>query len=215
MAFAALTIILALLCLAIGVKLLGKLHWFTAWVRGSLCIGIFGLAAFLGAASLDLLDYKRFLHDKPILTISFDLVDEQLYQATVLNIEQGDEMRFEIHGEQWQVDARVIRWRGILAALGVDPAYQLGRISGRYYSLEDERRKPRSVHALYEEGMGVNMFQWIQENGQLFPLIDASYGSATYLPMDSGAIYEVALSRSGLVAKPLNSIARDAIERWN
>jgi hypothetical protein len=41
------------------------------------------------------------------------------------------------------------------------------------------------------------------------------YGSATYLPMADGADYEVTVSQSGLVARPLNDAARLAVGAWH
>jgi hypothetical protein len=46
------------------------------------------------------------------------------------------------------------------------------------------------------------------------PIIDAVYGSATYLPMADGALYEVSLSHTGLLARPLNASAEEAINTW-
>ena len=39
------------------------------------------------------------------------------------------------------------------------------------------------------------------------PWLDALYGSATFLPMADGALYEIKVSQSGLVARPLNQAA--------
>ena len=36
------------------------------------------------------------------------------------------------------------------------------------------------------------------------PWADALYGSAVYVPMSDGARYQVVVSQSGLVARPLN-----------
>ena len=44
--------------------------------------------------------------------------------------------------------------------------------------------------------------------------VSARYGSAVYLPMADGAIYEVGLGASGLLARPENAAAATAIERW-
>jgi hypothetical protein len=41
------------------------------------------------------------------------------------------------------------------------------------------------------------------------------YGSATYLPMSDGALYEIKVSQSGLVARPMNQAAREAVSGWH
>jgi hypothetical protein len=47
------------------------------------------------------------------------------------------------------------------------------------------------------------------------PWFDALYGSATYLPMADGALYDIRVSPTGLVARPLNQAARDAVGTWH
>ncbi len=213
-AFAGISIILALFAVYFGARILAKFSWVFGWLRGMVGLSLLALAVLLVLAGLDLLSYKQILNEKPILTISFERQGEQQFKSTLSYIDQGLEEAYDIHGEQWQIDARVIRWRGIIQLLGAKPGYRLDRISGRYYSLEDERRKTRSVHTLTSSEYGLDMWAWVQENGRFLPLFDAVYGSATYLPMEDGAIYQVSLSASGLVATPVNTVAEEAISRW-
>ena len=37
----------------------------------------------------------------------------------------------------------------------------------------------------------------------------------TYLPMADGALYDIKVSPTGLVARPLNQAARDAVGSWH
>jgi len=46
------------------------------------------------------------------------------------------------------------------------------------------------------------------------PWIDATYGTATYLPMADRARYGVWLTPSGLIGRPANQQARTAVNRW-
>jgi len=46
------------------------------------------------------------------------------------------------------------------------------------------------------------------------PGVDAHYGTATYLPMAHGAIFEVTMTRTGLIARPVNEAAREAVGDW-
>lgn len=195
-------------------RLLFRSSWILGWLRGMTGFALLALAALFVFVCLDLVSYQRILSDKPILTISFQKQDEQLFISTVSYIEEGTESTYELYGEQWQIDARVIRWRGLIAMFGTKPGYRLDRLSGRYYSLEDERRKKRSVHQLEQSEYGLDMWHWMKDNGSFLSIFDAVYGSATYLPMEDGAIYQVSLSASGLVSTPLNGIARDAVNQW-
>lgn len=45
-------------------------------------------------------------------------------------------------------------------------------------------------------------------------MIDAQSGSATFMPMADGAIYEIVLTNTGLAGRPLNEAAQTALGRW-
>ena len=156
----------------------------------------------------------------------FQLVDEQLvgqikftesapehYVARLmLEGEERDQM-FEILGDEWQMDARVITWEPPMTLLGLDPIFRLDRLSGRYSEVEEELSKHRSVHAL-SEPVTMDVWQFARKYPKLMPGVDAHYGTATYLPMAHGATFEVTMTRTGLIARPVNDAARAAIGEW-
>ncbi len=212
--FSTFCVLLALLAGFYAFRMLIKLSWFIPWLRGTFGIVLILLSATLVLISLDLQSYKRLLNDKPIMTVSFQKKAKQHYEVNVSYIDTSEEEVYELHGDQWQVDARIMQLRGIFETFGAKPGYRLDRLAGRYYSLEDEHRKKRSVYQLRKSQFGFDFWSWLRDNGALFPLLEAEYGSATYLPMEHGAIFQVSLSARGLVARPLNAIAEQASHRW-
>ena len=108
----------------------------------------------------------------------------------------------------------IVATRGTANVLSFDTAYRLERISGRYRDLERERMATRTVYALHPPER-VDAWALLRTWHQYFPWADALYGSATYLPMADGAAYEVTVSQSGLVARPLNDAARLAVGAWH
>jgi hypothetical protein len=121
------------------------------------------------------------------------------------------EHRFEIHGDQWQLDARLLTWVGPLAAVGQKPLYRLDRISGRYVSLEQARNGEQSVFSL-EHSEYVDLWQLFD---RFDTWIDVSYGSAVYMPMENGAVFSVHLTAKGMNVRPINSIAKKVLkEEW-
>jgi hypothetical protein len=90
----------------------------------------------------------------------------------------------------------------------------LDRIGGRYTRLEDERSQPRSVYSL-NQPQRIDLWDLVHRYHSWVPWMDALYGSATFLPMADGALYEIKVSQSGLVARPLNQAARDAVAGWH
>lgn len=205
-----LCLLLALVLLFLGLRLTGRFQWFVAWARGmgvlllvgaSLCVGIFGY---------DLLSYRQGSYEQRIGNLSFEQTGTQSFDAVWVD-EQGVESRFELSGDQWQLDARILKWSNGIPA---QPLYRMDRIGGRYMSLEDERNQPRTVHSLAPESFYIDAWEAVRANGLLFPFIDAVYGTATYLPMADGAIYSISLGHHGLIGRPLNEAATLAMSDW-
>jgi len=180
--------------------------------------GVSSLAFFLAAVALaltglNLLTYERLTREQPAVRASFARGGEEQFNAT-LTYPSGEVRGYVLRGDEWQIDARVLKWRGLANVLNFDTAYRLERISGRYSDVERERVAPRTVYALHPPER-VDAWALLRAWHQYLPWADALYGSATYLPMADGAVYEVSVSQSGLVARPLNEAARAAIGGWH
>ena len=61
----------------------------------------------------------------------------------------------------------------------------------------------------------IDLWQLVHDYHRWLPWFDALYGSATYLPMADGALYDIKASPSGLLARPLNEAARNAVGNWH
>jgi hypothetical protein len=157
--------------------------------------------------------YFQLVDEQLIGQIKFtESAPEQYVARLMLEGEERDRM-FEIQGDEWQMDARVITWKPPMTLLGLDPIFQLDRLSGRYSEVEEELSKHRSVHALSEPAV-LDVWQFARKYPKLMPGVDAHYGTATYLPMADGATYEVTMTRTGLIARPVNNAAREAVGEW-
>jgi hypothetical protein len=183
--------------------------WFRQWLKGT--AGMLALVAcvWMILALLDVWSYQQMQRQHPLATVSTFRVDDQLYDLTIVD-EQGNEQRFEVRGDQWQLDVRLLHWRGPVAALGGAPLYRLERLSGRYLTLEQERTAPRSVHTL-EQSRWVDVWQMLQG----LPLwLQPEFGSAVYMPLINGAVYAVEAGGRGLTVKPVNDVAAAAVNQW-
>lgn len=217
MIFTLLAIIIGSIALYITYKA-SKMLWLNSWFIG-FCRGLFGLmllaiAAVVAVTAFDIYSYKQVLQEQVVATINFDKIEDQHYLA-VLADKDGKEQRVELHGDQWQLDARIVKWKGQLAGLGIKPAYRLDRLSGRYYDIEQETTEKRTAHSIHGVLYSLDLWRLINTHPSWFPIVDAMYGSATYLPMEDGALFEITLSNTGLVARPVNAVARESIEKFN
>jgi hypothetical protein len=173
---------------------------------------------FLAAACAVLLgttlrSYQRLSFEQPAGELQFARVGDREFNAT-LTYPDGERAHFALHGDEWQVDARVLKWHAFANLVGFDAAYRLERISGRYTRVEDERTLSRTVYDLYTPGR-IDPWELVHRYRSWVPWVDALYGSATFLPMADGALYEIKVSQSGLIARPLNQAAREAIGTWH
>ncbi len=156
--------------------------------------------------------YGRLVDEQTIGKIAFTQSAPEQFVARLMLDDQQDRT-FELLGNEWQMDARVVTWKPPATMLGLDPIFQLDRLSGRYSSLDDERSKVRSVHSL-SEPIAMDVWQFARKYPKLMPGVDAHYGTATYLPMVHGAVFEVTMTRTGLIARPVNEEAEKAVGEW-
>ena len=183
----------------------------TRSMAGGVVSGALGSASVLLAFSY--YGYGRLIDEQLVSQIQFSQTAPREYSARVMIEGQTDRL-FTLRGDEWQMDARVVNWKPPVTLLGLDPIYQLDRLSGRYSDIEDEMTEDRTVHALSEE-LTLDVWRVARRFPALMPGVDAYYGTATYLPMADGARFEVSLSRTALIARPVNSQAEYAVGQWN
>jgi hypothetical protein len=179
------------------------------FLTGALVLLVAAAAALVAA---NLYTYARLTHEQQAARVSMRQLGERWY---VLSVEQrkGPARHFELRGDEWQIDARVLKWRAIGTLLGFDTVYRLERLSGRYASVAAERAGPRTVHELSKE-TSLDLWSLVKQHHAYLPFADALYGSAVYVPMSEGAEYAVSVSASGLVVRPGNEAARKAVGGW-
>ena len=107
------------------------------------------LALVAAAFSLNLHTYHRLTLEQPVAEIRFKRLDPQLFEAE-LWLADGERRRLELAGDEWQIDARVLKWRGLATLAGLQPVYRLERLSGRYQDPSQEQSGRRTVYRLRE-----------------------------------------------------------------
>lgn len=182
---------------------------------GGSCVSCLGSAAVAGAGGmllLSYLSYARLIEEKLVSRIEFHQTATDEFQARIMVTGKSDQF-YMLRGDEWQMDARIITWKPPMTVLGLDPIYQLDRLSGRYAEIDREKTEARTVHSL-SSAPPADAWQMARRFPFLMPGVDAHYGTATYVPMADGARYEVMLSRDAIIARPANDAAREAIGAW-
>ena len=102
------------------------------------------------------------------------------------------------------MDAHILKWHPYANMIGLHTAYELDRVAGRYHDIGDERSAPRTVHAL-SRLKPVDLYGLRRRHAFLAPVVDAEYGSATFVAVTRPAELELRVSSTGLLLRKAGS----------
>lgn len=156
-------------------------------------------AAFAAVVAIGTVGYRGLTHEGLAAQVRVEPIAPQKFRAT-LRIADGRESSFELAGDEIYIDAHILKWKPIANLVGLHTAYELDRIAGRYHSLKDEQLAPRTVHALGAD-KPIDLFNLRRRYAFLAPLLDAEYGSASFVPVTQPADLEVKVSTTGLLIR--------------
>ena len=178
--------------------------------------------AFLSFALLllvisNLSTYQRLTSERDILLISTQKISNQNYQVELNYVDTSDNHSLDtvyLQGDEWRLEAKILKWKGWANLLGMDSYYQLDRISGRYRDIEQATSKPVSAFQITHQQRGINLWELKRLMKSNLPFLDAYFGQAIFLPLRDDAIFAISINQAGLVARPANNIAIQALENW-
>ena len=177
-------------------------------------------SSFLLASNLH--TYQRLTFEQNVAEVTFERLNQQEYRVEIKSLDSEFLKVVNLKGDEWQLDTQVLTWQGVATLFGLDANYRLHRISGRYVDIDEEQNSPRSVYSLVQkpelptliENQNFDLWQFAHKYQDWMNWVDAAYGSAVFLPMTDSAKYSVAISRTGLIARPTNKEARKAVSQW-
>jgi len=187
--------------LSLGFLALFRKNYLSAGIGLLLAVATLGLGAALGAACVGIHGYRALLHEEVAATLEISPLEPQWFEVT-LRMPDGTERHFELAGDQVYVDAHILKWKPLLNLFGLRTAYELDRIAGRYFDIEQERLKQRTLFSLATP-KPLNLFLLCKEYPFLETIVDAEYGSASYAMAREPALYELRVSTSGLLLRPV------------
>ncbi|QGZ31553.1 hypothetical protein [Stutzerimonas stutzeri] len=204
--------LLALITSLIAVRMLSSGDWLLGWLRGTVGMLVLALGGLIGLIAWDATTYRPLVQSTPLASLSFKADGQQRYQVTV---EEGHDIRFvTLEGDLWQLDMRALEWKGLAALIGLKPGYRLEKLSGRYLAVEQQEQARRPYVELGRSRAGVDFWAWLQRCQCTSLMIEAQPRRVSYLPIADGAEYKVAMTPAGLMAKPANEAAEQAMRDW-
>jgi hypothetical protein len=174
--------------------------------RVLLALLFLALAALVATIAVATRGYQAFTREVIAATVEVTPTGRQRFTA-VFEFPDGRRETFDLAGDQIYVDAHVLKWKPVANFFGLHTAYELDRIGGRYVGLEAERGSPRTVYA-FGTDKPLNMFSLRQRWAFLAPLLDAEYGSGTFLMADRPVVLEVRVSTTGLLMRTRETPSR-------
>ncbi len=156
-------------------------------------------AALAGLIAVSTQGYRALTREHTAAVVRVRPTGSQRFDAE-FTFPDGHTKTYQLDGDQLYVDARILKWKPLVTALGLPTAYKLDRVGGRYIELGDERDKPRTVYALSRHE-SLDLFELRLKHVLFSPLVDAAYGSASYLRVDKPATFDVQVSATGLLLR--------------
>ena len=181
-------------------------HWrarrrFACAHRGAWLLVFLLLAVLFAGLGCALRGYGLLTAEAPVADIQARRLGPQWFGVRV-DFPDGTHRSADLHGDEWQLDARVIKWAPRAVALGAKPLFRVDRLSGRYRDAAQAGSTLPSIAALNSDS-AVDLWRLKQRFPRWLPWIDADYGSAAFLPLVDGGNYSVTISPlGGLVARP-------------
>lgn len=181
-------------------------------VRRLLGFLLIALAGVSGGLALTLVQFARLTTDMPVARVT---MHEQAPGEFLLTTEAPGAIgrTYTLKGDQWQIDAKVVRWKLPALLAGAPPLYAFDRLSGRYRDVEQEQTGARSVHDLSDWPIP-DLASLRRVFPNWLPFVDVQYGSAAYMPMIDGARYQVYMDpRGGVVIRPDGEMTEEALKQ--
>lgn len=156
--------------------------------------------------------YQRLSHESAIADVYVRELGPQKFQLSLsFSNADSDQHYYVLEGDQWQLDARVLKWKGWANLIGLDSYYQLDRLSGRYADANEARKRQPSVHDLSVESHGLDIWKMKQLLRDRIGFVDALFGQGVFMPMVDGAHFRVSIGQQGLITRPVNDAARNVV----
>jgi len=193
--------LLSLVFFGFAVRAFRRRRWIGSATRtggGALFLSLSALGATLSASTHG---YRALTGEEVAMTVTTVPTGPRAFQAFV-EFADGRDTTLSVLGDQILVDAHILKWRYVGNLLGLQTQYELDRLTGRYLDIDDERQAERTVHSLKTE-KPVDLFDLVGRYSFLALLVDAEYGSATYIEVQRPARFQVTVSTTGLLVREI------------
>lgn len=193
--------LLSLIFFIATVAALRKKKLFSSAFRFLLALLALSLTGLFGVIVISTVGYRALTHEEIAAVVKTEPNGAKEFTAH-FQFPDGHEASYRLAGDALYVDAYILKWKPIVNILGLHTAYELDRVAGRYTDLKEERESLRTVFLLSRD-KPLNMFTLRQCYSLLRPLLDAEYGSASFINSDKPEHFEIRVSTTGLLIRKI------------
>ncbi len=186
-------------------RLFGSIYWSSG-------LGMASIGLLMLAVAANVYTYHRLTAEILVADIKIKQIAPNSYDLQLTEVGKQP-LNFEVIGDEWQLDARFLRWRSWATLLGKEPMLRLERLSGRYSDIEQAKVAQRSLYALNPHP-GLDVWKYAREYAEWLPFIDAYFGSSVYMPLIADGHYKVIATDGGLMVRAVNLPAKKILKDW-
>ena len=197
--FAILSGFLSIAFFIAGIVILKKKRVFGVVMSFTFALLLLCLAGLFATISIATQGYRALTREDLAAVVKTEPAGPGQFNAR-FRLSDGREAAFRLSGDELYVDAHILKWKPAANFFGLHTAYELDRVAGRYKKIEDEQTKPRTVFVLSQK-KPIDMFTLRQRFPLFRPLLDAEYGSGTFMAVPQAAEWEIRVSITGLLIR--------------
>lgn len=170
---------------------------------GSLAVALlfFVFAALCGTLAMATQGYRALTREEVAAVVQIEPLGNERFRAHFV-FANGGKATFDLAGNEFYVDAHILKWKPIANFFGLHTSYDLDRVAGRYTSLHEEQSKVHTVFSL-SRNRPFDIFQLRKAYSLFDPLLDVEYGSATFNSARRPATFEIRVSTTGLLLREI------------
>jgi hypothetical protein len=189
-------------------QLVFKKKLLTASLNGLLSLVVLLVASFIAMLLFNIQSYIQLTKEQLLADI---VVEENASGFPSLHLTiNGVHKVYPLSADEWRLDARFIKWKPWVVLIGKDPVVRLESLSGRNNEAGERLVQSYNLHEDFEI-----IDKIIMNLSNHFGMIDTMYGSSVYMPLETGARYQVSANHAGLIARAVNQKGEQAIIQWD
>ena len=192
-------ILLCIIFLFAFIASLRKKRFFGAVRNFTFAFLMLTLSLLFGTISISIQGYNTLTREELAARVEIFPVSKQIFIARI-TFPDSSEKQFKLEGDEFYIDAHILKWKSLANLFGLHTYYELDRVAGRYTDIDDETNKNRTVYSIAEDKL-IDAFDLRFKYPFLSFLVDAEYGSASFIATNEHKNLKIMVSTTGLLIR--------------